>query len=206
MKICGRCGTCQPDEDRFCIKCGARFDGGVSGNGTNPEGKKPHKKWILPVAISCGAVALVLSVGFIVFSLVQVNSESFTILLNWKINLRGESSDIYYKDTGPSVQGDGPRLSVMKYKSFQVVSKAVKWKDGPDIDLENAMNSFFATELPVEQKYMPDFTAPYKYYEYQETIDGPVSETDPGAEIGVVTYLYLVYDLKTNTLYAAEYH
>lgn len=146
------------------------------------------KKLAFIIGIAAGTVA-VFVMAVLCFALCFHSTDAEVIRANWKINLTGESKDIYYQDTGPSFHGDGPRLSVMQYSDFEDVRNAVAWKDGPDQEMETKVSDILASELKVEASYMPDFHTHYKYYYYKkDSLDT----------------IYLIYKPSENYLYAVE--
>ena len=116
-------------------------------------------------------------------------SEAETIKANWNIDLTAGSEDIYYKDTGSSFHGDGPRISVMKYPDFNAVGKIVDWEDGPNKEMESKVSDILATELKIDTKYIPDFKTQYKYYSCKKDS---------------LNTIYLIYEPSENYIYAVE--
>lgn len=157
------------------------------GNPTGQNGEVRGIKKRRFILFLGGAAVFAMVFLYLTFRWATTNAE--TIRANWKIDLTGESEDIYYKDTGPSFHGDGPRISVMKYPDFESVRKAVAWKDGPNKEMESKVSEILTSELKIDIKYMPDFKTPYKYYFYKkDSLDT----------------IYLIYKPSENYLYAVE--
>ncbi|HEX3026893.1 MAG TPA: hypothetical protein VHR42_06665 [Clostridia bacterium] len=144
-------------------------------------------KWIKPIFII--GITAAFAVTILWFFLHGGPTDAETIRKNWKIDLTGESEDVYYKDTGPSFHGDGPRITIMKYPDFYAVRKAVSWKDGPSKEVESKVSEILTSELKVEAKYRPNFKTEYKYYFYKKDW---------------LNTICLIYKPSENCLYAVE--
>ena len=91
--------------------------------------------------------------------------------------------EIYYKDSGPSFNGDGERYSIFRYKNLEEINVAVDWKEKNSSIETNVVNILRKLKVPEE------YNSNCKYYYYIEEDNSKI---------------YMILDINLNKIYIVE--
>lgn len=109
------------------------------------------------------------------------------ININWNLDLPRNYEEIYYKDSGPSFNGDGERYSIFKYENLEEINDAVDWKEKNSSIETNVLN--ILRKLKVPEEYYPNNNSNCKYYYYIEEDNFKI---------------YMILDINLNKIYIVE--
>lgn len=136
------------------------------------------------------SVVAVITVIMIISSLIitkEHNRYHHIINSNWELNLPRNYEEIYYKDSGPSFNGDGERYSIFQYENLDEINNAIEWKDknsSIEINIVSVLRG-----LEVSEEYYPDFKTNFKYYYYMKEDNSKI---------------YIILDTNLNKVYTVE--
>ena len=110
---------------------------------------------------------LIITIILIIIIIVCYNiitSETFSMNINWKINIPKQDNTLYKKTSTPSFSGDGECYYVLVYdnKKMKKIDNNFIWKKDKNVDLENNIIKILK-RLNVEETYFPDFNSMYMY-------------------------------------------
>lgn len=111
----------------------------------------------------------------------------YCINVNWNLDLPRNYEEIYYKDSGPSFNGDGERYSIFRYKNLEEINVAVDWKEKNSSIETNVVN--ILRKLKVPEEYYPNYNSNCKYYYYIEEDNSKI---------------YMILDINLNKIYIVE--
>lgn len=106
---------------------------------------------------------------------------------NWELNLPRNYEEIYYKDSGPSFNGDGERYSIFQYENLDEINNSIEWQE-KNSSIEINMISVLR-KLEVPEKYYPDFKINFKCYHYEREDNSKI---------------YIILDTNLNKIYTVE--
>ena len=109
------------------------------------------------------------------------------INVNWNLDLPRNYEEIYYKDSGPSFNGDGERYSIFRYKNLEEINVAVDWKEKNSSIETNVVN--ILRKLKVPEEYYPNYNSNCKYYCYIEEDNSKIC---------------MILDINLNKIYIVE--
>lgn len=109
------------------------------------------------------------------------------INVNWNLDLPRSYEEIYYKDSGPSFNGDGERYSIFRYENLEEINVAVDWKEKNSSIETNVIN--ILRKLKVPEEYYPNYNGNCKYYYYIEEDNSKI---------------YMILDINLNKIYIVE--
>lgn len=137
------------------------------------------------------SVVAVITIIMIISSIIitkEHNRYYHIINMNWKLDLPRNYEEVYYKDDGPSFNGDGERYSIFKYKNLDEITDAIEWENknsSMEIDIVSVLR-----KLEVPEEYYPNFKNKFKYYYYKSEDNSKI---------------YMILDINLNKLYIIEY-
>lgn len=146
--------------------------------------KKKKCYWRLVSII--GVITVIMWISSVIITK-ERNRYFHAINMNWNLDLPRNYEEIYYKDSGPSFNGDGERYSVFEYENLEEIKDAIEWKDKSS-SIEVNMVSILR-KLKVPEEYYPNYNDNCKYYHY---IEGDNSK------------IYMILDINLNKVYIVE--
>lgn len=133
-----------------------------------------------------GIITVIMSISSVIITKEQ-NLYYHAINMNWNLNLPRNYEEIYYKDSGPSFNGDGERYSIFKYENLEEVNYLIDWQDKNN-SIEINMISILR-KLEVPEEYYPNYNSNFKYYYYMKEDNSKI---------------YMILDINLNKIYIVE--
>ena len=133
-----------------------------------------------------GIITVIMLISSVIITKEQ-NLYYHAINMNWNLNLPRNYEEIYYKDSGPSFNGDGERYSIFKYENLEEVNYLIDWQDKNN-SIEINMISILR-KLEVPEEYYPNYNSNFKYYYYMKEDNSKI---------------YMILDINLNKIYIVE--
>lgn len=133
-----------------------------------------------------GIITVIMLISSVIITKEQ-NLYYHAINMNWNLNLPRNYEEIYYKDSGPSFNGDGERYSIFKYENLEEVNYLIDWQDKNN-SIEINMISILR-KLEVPEEYYPNYNSNFKYYYYMKEDNSKI---------------YMILDINLNKFYIVE--
>lgn len=133
-----------------------------------------------------GIITVIMLISSVIITKEQ-NLYYHAINMNWNLNLPRNYEEIYYKDSGPSFNGDGERYSIFKYENLEEVNYLIDWQDKNN-SIEINMISILR-KLEVPEEYYPNYNSNFKYYYYMKEDNSTI---------------YMILDINLNKIYIVE--
>lgn len=133
-----------------------------------------------------GIITVIMLISSVIITKEQ-NLYYHDINMNWNLNLPRNYEEIYYKDSGPSFNGDGERYSIFKYENLEEVNYLIDWQDKNN-SIEINMISILR-KLEVPEEYYPNYNSNFKYYYYMKEDNSKI---------------YMILDINLNKFYIVE--
>ena len=133
-----------------------------------------------------GIITVIMLISSVIITKEQ-NLYYHAINMNWNLNLPRNYGEIYYKDSGPSFNGDGERYSIFKYENLEEVNYLIDWQDKNN-SIEINMISILR-KLEVPEEYYPNYNSNFKYYYYMKEDNSKI---------------YMILDINLNKIYIVE--
>ncbi|MBX9138401.1 MULTISPECIES: hypothetical protein [unclassified Clostridium] len=108
-----------------------------------------------------GVIVVIMIISSVIITK-EHNRYHHIINSNWELNLPTNYEEIYYKDSGPSFNGDGERYSIFQYENLDEINNLIEWQE-KNSSIEINMISVLR-RLEVPEEYYPDFKTNFKYY------------------------------------------
>ena len=144
------------------------------------------KKCYWRIVSIIGIITFVMLIASVIITKEQ-NHYYHCINVNWNLDLPRNYEEIYYKDSGPSFNGDGERYSVFEYENLEEIKDAIEWQD-KNSSIEIKMVSILR-KLKVPEEYYPNYNSNCKYYYYIEEDNSKI---------------YMILDINLNKIYIVE--
>lgn len=133
-----------------------------------------------------GIITVIMLISSVIITKEQ-NLYYHAINMNWNLNLPRNYEEIYYKDSGPSFNGDGEGYSIFKYENLEEVNYLIDWQDKNN-SIEINMISILR-KLEVPEEYYPNYNSNFKYYYYMKEDNSKI---------------YMILDINLNKIYIVE--
>ena len=133
-----------------------------------------------------GIITVIMLMSSVIITKEQ-NLYYHAINMNWNLNLPRNYEEIYYKDSGPSFNGDSERYSIFKYENLEEVNYLIDWQDKNN-SIEINMISILR-KLEVPEEYYPNNNSNFKYYYYMKEDNSKI---------------YMILDINLNKIYIVE--
>ena len=133
-----------------------------------------------------GIITVIMLISSVIITKEQ-NLYYHAINMNWNLNLPRNYEEIYYKDSGPSFNGDGERYSIFKYENLEEVNYLIDWQDKNN-SIEINMISILR-KLEVPEEYYSNYNSNFKYYYYMKEDNSKI---------------YMILDINLNKIYIVE--
>lgn len=146
--------------------------------------KKKNCYWRLVSII--GTITFIMLISSVIITK-EKNRYFHVINMNWNLDLPINYEEIYYKDSGPSFNGDGERYYVFKYENLEEINDAIEWQD-KNSSVEINMVSILR-KLKVPEEYHPNYNSNCKYYYYMKEDNSKI---------------YMILDINLNKVYIVE--
>ena len=108
-----------------------------------------------------GIITVIMLISSVIITK-EKNLYYHAINMNWNLNLPRNYEEIYYKDSGPSFNGDGERYSIFKYENLEEINDLIDWQDKNN-SIEISMVSILR-KLKVPEEYYPNYNNSNFYY------------------------------------------
>lgn len=134
-----------------------------------------------------GIITVIMLISSVIITK-EKNLYYHAINMNWNLNLPRNYEEIYYKDSGPSFNGDGERYSIFKYENLEEINDLIDWQDKNN-SIEISMVSILR-KLKVPEEYYPNYNnSNFKYYYYMKEDNSKI---------------YMILDINLNKIYIVE--
>ena len=134
-----------------------------------------------------GIITVIMLISSVIITK-EKNLYYHAINMNWNLNLPRNYEEIYYKDSGPSFNGDGERYSIFKYENLEEINDLIDWQDKNN-SIEISMVSILR-KLKVPEEYYPNYNnSNFKYYYYMKEDNSKI---------------YMILDINLNKVYIVE--
>ena len=78
-----------------------------------------------------GVIVVIMIISSVIITK-EHNRYHHIINSNWELNLPTNYEEIYYKDSGPSFNGDGERYSIFQYENLDEINSLLEWENKND--------------------------------------------------------------------------
>ncbi|WP_297713097.1 hypothetical protein [Clostridium sp.] len=146
--------------------------------------KKKKYYWRLVSII--GTITVIMLISSVIITKEQ-KRYFHAINMNWNLDLPRNYEEIYYKDSGPSFNGDGERYSIFKYENLEEINDVIDWQDKNNSIEINMVRILKKLKVP-EENY-PNYNSNFKYYYCMKEDNSKI---------------YMILDINLNKIYIVE--